>query len=411
MTTPLKGDLKMNKESVIDLLAVGDLILDEPAPMAPYFASSKPVLQSADLLIGHVETPHTDRGVASSIDLQAPPSRPEHLDVLKEMGFHIATLAGNHIYDCGTPGVVDTYDKLTSLGIIPQGAGANIHVAKEPAIVERAGVRIGVISFNAVGPKFSWATSQKAGCAYLNVLTHYEQRQATPGGTYPPAMYTFVDPISQMEMKRDIEALKSQCDIAVVALHKGAAGAMGALEMYERPLAWAAVDAGADIVLSHHAHMCRGIEVYKGKPIYHGLGNFVCVTYALTPGYHDTEEKIRWTEIRRKAGTLRENVPPYQPWAQEAKNIMIARVKIVNREIAHFGFIPCYVDEHGSPIIKNRENGGQSVMDYVAEISDRQDLGTKFAWSEDGSWVYALPKDTEREKCSATLNIKSNDCC
>ena len=274
MTTPLKGDLKMNKESVIDLLAVGDLILDEPAPMAPYFASSKPVLQSADLLIGHVETPHTDRGVASSIDLQAPPSRPEHLDVLKEMGFHIATLAGNHIYDCGTPGVVDTYDKLTSLGIIPQGAGANIHVAKEPAIVERAGVWIGVISFNAVGPKFSWATSQKAGCAYLNVLTHYEQRQATPGGTYPPAMYTFVDPISQMEMKRDIEALKSQCDIAVVALHKGAAGAMGALEMYERPLAWAAVDAGADILTVHveaTTHLHRTIQEIKSYGIKAGI--------------------------------------------------------------------------------------------------------------------------------------------
>lgn len=374
---------------MIDLLAVGDLILDEPAPMGPYFAPSKEVLRGADVLIGHVETPHTDRAIPSSIDLQAPPSRPEHLDILKETGFHIATLAGNHICDCGAPGVLDTYDRLQALGIIPQGAGADIHIAKKPAIVEREGIRIGVISFNAVGPKFSWATSQKAGCAYLNVLTHYEQRQATPGGTYPPAVYTFVDPASQMEMTREIEALREQCDVAVVALHKGAAGPMGALEMYERPLAWAAVDAGADIVLSHHAHMCRGIELYKGRPIYHGLGNFVCVTYALTPGYHDTEEKLRWTELRRKAGTLRENIPPFQPWAQEAKNVMIARVQIVNGRPAAFGFIPCYVDDNGAPVVKNRDNGGQAVKDYIQEISDRQSLGTDLVWSEDGTWVRA----------------------
>lgn len=377
--------------SVLELLAVGDLILDEPGPMEPYFAPSRDVLRQADVLIGHVETPHTNRGIPTTIDIQAPPSAPEHLDVLKDVGFHIATLAGNHICDCGAPGVIDTYDRLQSLGILPQGAGANIHIAKQPAIVRRGDVRIGVISFNAVGPKSSWATSQKAGCAYLNVLTHYEPRQATPGGTYPPAMYTFVDPESQMEMKQEIEALRKQCDIAVVALHKGAAGPLGSLEMYERPLAWAAVDAGADIVLSHHAHMCRGIEIYKGKPIYHGLGNFVCVTYALTPGYHDTEEKLRWTEIRRKAGTLRENIPPYQPWAQEARNVMIARVLIRDGKIEQFGYIPCYVDDHGAPVVRNRDNGGQAVMDYMTAISDNQELGTAFEWAPDGTWVRAVP--------------------
>ncbi len=377
---------------MINLLAVGDLILDEPAPMERYFASAKDVLRRADVLIGHIETPHTDRGVPNSIDLQAPPSRPEHLDVLKEMDFHILTLAGNHICDCGAPGVLDTYDRIRQLGMLPQGAGANIHIAKEPAVVEREGVRIGVISYNAVGPRFSWATSQKAGCAYLNVLTHYEQRQATPGGTYPPAMYTFVDPASLMTLREDVEALRRSCDVAVVVLHKGAAGAMGSLEMYERPLAWAAVDAGADVVLSHHAHMCRGIEIYKGRPIYHGLGNFVCVTYALTPGYHDTEEKIAWTEIRRRAGTLRENIPPYQPWAQEARNVMIARVCLKDGRVDRFGFIPCFVDDEGMPVVKNRSNGGQAVMDYIAEISDRQALGTAFAWSEDGTWVCAREK-------------------
>ena len=41
---------------------------------------------------------------------------------------------------------------------------------------------------------------------------------------------------------------------------------------YEKQIARAAVDAGADVVISHHAHILRGIEMYKGKAIYHGLG-------------------------------------------------------------------------------------------------------------------------------------------
>ncbi len=373
----------------MDILAVGDLILDEPGPMQKYFEGCMETLRSADLLIGHVETPHTDRGIPSTIDLQAPSSKPGNLDILKEAGFDIATLCGNHICDCGHYGVIDTYDRLKSLGIIPQGAGANIHIAKEPAIVERDGVKIGLIGYNCVGPKESWATSVKSGCSYLRVLTHFEQTQATPGGTYPPKIYTFVDPESIMMMKKEIEELRSKVDVAIVVLHKGAAGAMGSLEMYERSLAYSAVDAGADIVLSHHAHMCRGIEIYKGRPIYHGLGNFVCVTYALTPGYHETEEKMRWTEIRRKAGTLRENIPPYQPWAQEARNIMIAKIVLDGKEIKSFGFIPAYTDDTGAITVKDRYDG-QSVMDYMSQITNNQELGTDFRWSEDGSWVIAM---------------------
>ena len=376
------------------ILAVGDLILDEPGPMERYFEGCKATLRNADVLIGHVETPHTDRAIPSSLDIQAPPSRPENLDVLQKMGFDIATLAGNHICDCGPYGVTDTYDRLKELGIIPQGAGADLATAKQPAIVEREGMRIGLISYNCVGPRESWATSVKAGCAYLRVLTHYEQSQATPGGTYPPKMYTFVDPESLLQLRQDVGKLKKNCDIAIVALHKGAIGAMGSLEMYERSLAWAAVDAGADIVLAHHAHMCRGMEIYKGKPIYHGLGNFVCVTYALTPGYHETEEKKRWTEIRRKAGTLRKNIPPYQPWAQEARNIMIARIEFADGRIGRFGFVPAYTDETGAISVRTRENG-QEVMEYFKTITDRAGLGVRYAWSEDGSWITAQEEEQE----------------
>ena len=377
--------------ATIDVCAVGDIILDEPVPVDRFFNFCKDTLRQADLLIGQVEVPHTSRGVSNSTDIQAPPAAPENLEVLRDCGFDIATLSGNHICDCGPAGVTDTYDKLKELGITPQGAGADIHIAKEAAFSVINGCRFGLISYNTVGPSFSYATSQKAGCAYLKVYTHFETATGAPGASFPPKVFTFVDPDDLLMMQDEIAALKKNCDIAIVSLHKGGLYPMGKLEMYERPLARAAVDAGADIVISQHAHRCRGIEIYKGRPIYHGLGNFVCVTYALTPGYHDTEEKLRAAEMRKRAGTLREYECPYQPWAEEAKNVMIAKVLVDSgtKTIADFGFIPCLTDGEGAVHVKDI-NDGQSVADYMSEITANAGLDTVYRWAEDGSWIRAV---------------------
>ena len=105
----------MNKE--ISICCVDDLILDEPGPMEPYFEGTREILGEQDVLIGHVETPHTTRNLPSCIDIQAPPSNPQHLEVLADIGFDIATVAGNHLYDCGSYGVIDTVEKLKELGM------------------------------------------------------------------------------------------------------------------------------------------------------------------------------------------------------------------------------------------------------------------------------------------------------
>jgi len=60
-----------------------------------------------------------------------------------------------------------------------------------------------------------------------------------------------------------VEKLRGEVDVLIVALHKGIGHTPAALAMYERPLAKAAIDAGADIVVGHHAHILRGIELYK----------------------------------------------------------------------------------------------------------------------------------------------------
>ena len=163
----------------VRLLLVGDLILDEPDPDS-FFEPSRELLCSADLVVGQVEVPHTDRGVPSSVDVPAPPAEPAHLAALTRAGLGVATLAGNHIFDSGPNGVEDTIAALHELGIATAGAGMNLSEARRPAVVERQGMTVGVLSYNCVGPRESRATSRKAGAAPLEVLTHYELDHAGP---------------------------------------------------------------------------------------------------------------------------------------------------------------------------------------------------------------------------------------
>ncbi|MDD9944694.1 MAG: CapA family protein [Myxococcales bacterium] len=374
----------------LNVLLVGDCILDEPDPDR-FFESSRLLLRNAGLMIGHVEVPHTSRGEVASNDVPAPPAKPEHLRALAAAGFGVATLAGNHIADAGPAGIEDTIAELTRLGVVTCGAGMTLAEARRPAVVERAGRTIGTLSYNCVGPKASWATSQKPGCAYLRVLTHYELDHATPGG--PPEIFTFATPDSLELMRRDIVELRARVDLVVVALHKGIGHVPAKLAMYEQPVARAAVDAGADVVVGHHAHILRGIEVYRGKPIFHGLGNFVTVTRALTPGPDSaSEERRAWARRRRELfGFEPDPQMPHYPFHPESRNTMIAEVTLGSDGRLSAGFYPCHIDGQGCPHPLGLSPEGRRVASYVEDISRAQGLSVKLQPAGDRMLVMAPP--------------------
>ena len=371
----------------ISICCVGDLILDEPGPIAPYFEGSREVLLAQDILIGHVETPHTLRDLPSCIDIQAPPSKPEHLEALVDPGFDIATLAGNHLYDCGPYGVIDTIEKLKELGIRPVGGGADITEAKKPAIMEKQGLKVGVLSYNTTGPKLGWATSQKAGCNYVNVETSYVAARDMPG--CPAKVYTFMWPETIKQMQEEIARLREQVDIAIICFHKGNAGDHPRLDAYEQPLCYAAFDAGAHIIFAHHHHVLKGVEIYKGCPIYHGLGNYVCVTHAMTAGYNDTPEMVAYLKQRAKEGRGGGHYEvDFYPWSDVSRYTIIAKVIVGEHGVEACGFIPCYIEKSGNVVVKNRENGGQEVLDFIIKQTEGASLGVTFEWNDDGSFVY-----------------------
>ncbi len=370
----------------ISLFMVGDLVLDEPDPDF-FFEPVRTLLQAADLVVGHVETPYTLRGKELQSDIPAEAADPAKIGALARAGFHAASLAGNHVYDHGDEGVDDTVAVLKVNGIAPFGAGSNLDAARQPALLERRGKKFGFLSYNCVGPKDSWAGPAKGGCAYLQVLSHYEQEGANPGG--PPLAYTFATPDSIEAMQHDIETLRSKVDVLTVAFHKGLVHTPAKLAMYERPIAKAAIEAGADIVIGHHAHIARGIEIYKGKAIFHGLGNFVTVTRALNIEANAHPKRLAWARRRRELfGFEADPSYPTYPFHPEAKNAIIADCRIAADGTITPGFRPCWIMPTGQPEVLGQTPRGQAVADYIIKITQDAGLKAQFAWDGDRVLVY-----------------------
>ncbi|HEY5724249.1 MAG TPA: CapA family protein [Allosphingosinicella sp.] len=345
--------------AALDLLFLGDIILDVPEP-DHWLSGLAPITRSADLCIAHLEVPHTRRGEEVAGDVPAPGADPDHLSALVRAGIHAVSLAGNHMVDCGPVGIADTIDELDRLGIAHSGAGPDLAEARKPALIERDGRIVGFLSYNCVGPELSWAASDRAGCAYVKV-------EAADGGpTRPQADLVRIDEESLAQMAADIEALRQRAGLVVVALHKGITHRPAELAPYERPLSQAAIDSGADVVIGHHAHIIRGVEFHRGKPIFHGLGNGVVVTNALSPA-QDHPARKEWAE-RRKAmfGFEPDPAYPLAPFHPEAVNGMIGRVLWHEDGRLEAGFIPTWSEPPGRPVPAGERFG--EVADYIEAV-------------------------------------------
>jgi hypothetical protein len=252
--------------------------------------------------------------------------------------------------------------------------------AKRPCVIKHDDTRIGFLAYNCVGPKISWAKADKPGCAYVRVLTHYEQDHESPGS--PPAIYTFAEAKSLKAMKEDISDLRKETDILVVAFHKGVPHTPARLLDYEHEICRSAIDYGADIIFGHHAHILKGIDFFRVKDIFHGLGNFITVTSALTEGPNrDLKDWIR----RRKELFGFEPDPEYPtfPFHPEARQTIIAKLSITDNRISQVSYIPCLVNKKGQPEPLKNDRQGNQVFEYMKRITEQAGLKADFHWKED----------------------------
>jgi poly-gamma-glutamate synthesis protein (capsule biosynthesis protein) len=169
------------------------------------------------------------------------------MPVLRQTGLDGVTLGNNHVLDAGTSGLRETLVHLDDAGISHAGAGMDLAEAREPMIFDLGGTEIGVLSYHGV-PSYQWTWATEA--------------------------YPGTAPLLKKFMREDVERLRREVDLVAVMPHWGmeytATPEPGQVEF-----AHAAVDAGADLVIGGHAHWPKGIEVYRGAPIYYGVGNFL----------------------------------------------------------------------------------------------------------------------------------------
>lgn len=350
----------------VTLVLAGDLVLDEPDP-GSWLSGIAPALRNADLAIGHLEVPHTDCAEEIGGDVPSPGAPPENLAALADAGFGMISLAGNHIADCGPQGIADTIAGLDALGIAHAGAGPDIATARRPAILATAGRRIALLSYNCVGPEFGWAGPDKAGCAYLPLVTS-DGQPVTPRSSISGIAQEAFDILAE-----DITAVRKEADLVLVAMHKGRVHTPAVLEEYERPLARAAIELGADAVIGHHAHIARGIEFHRGKPIFHGLGNGCVVTRALSPA-QDHPARREWAERRKQLFGF-EPDPEYwlAPFHPDAKRAFLGRIDIAADLSLSASIVPVWVEPPGRPVLAHGERASE-VSRYLEAISVKAGL-------------------------------------
>jgi len=188
---------------------------------------------------------------------------PEAVLVLQAAHIDACALANNHILDYEVQGLRDTLTVLNKTGIRHAGAGANAAEAAAPAMLEVHGespCRVALLSFTDNEPDFA-AGAEHPGTNYLEVSLKKE------------TLARIANSIAQ--------ARAQGADLVVFSNHWGA-------NFVERPspefrsFARRVIELGADIYHGHSAHICQGIEIYRGKPILYDTGNFID-DYAVHP--------------------------------------------------------------------------------------------------------------------------------
>ncbi|MCL4264149.1 MAG: CapA family protein [Anaerolineae bacterium] len=251
--------VELQPAPIVQLAAVGDIMMDRglgynltQGHLAYPFAKVTHLFQAADITVGNVESALGTGGepAPKSYPFRAPP---EAAEALALAGFDVVSLANNHGMDYGPETLLEGISLLKAAHVQPIGAGANRAEARTPFITEANGLTVAFLGYVNVPVEALSAFDVKT----------WDATETTPGLAWgEPDVVT-----------EDVTAVRPLADLVVVVLHSG-------YEYIEEPsepqaaIARAAIDAGADLVIGHHAHILQGIEFYNGGVIVYGLGNF-----------------------------------------------------------------------------------------------------------------------------------------
>lgn len=203
-----------------------------------------PTLREADIAFANLETPLSDNARWSGA-FRTPAV---FADGIRWAGIDVVATANNHALDAEGQGLEDTREALWKAGVGAVGTGRDLEDARRPFVIERNGLKLGFLAYAVAvnGGSAGFAQPDRSGVA----------------------------PLDPFIIKEDIRALRDQVDYVVLSFHWAIENSQDT-HPDAREFAYEMIDAGADIILGHHPHVPRGVEVYNGKAIFYSLGNFI----------------------------------------------------------------------------------------------------------------------------------------
>jgi poly-gamma-glutamate capsule biosynthesis protein CapA/YwtB (metallophosphatase superfamily) len=343
-------------------------------PIEPYSALVRDTLKTADIRIGQVERVYSDRG-ALQVHSGGAHSRakPHMASVFADCGFNVVSLASNHAMDWGPDALLDNVALFQRMGIQTVGAGRDLAAARRAAFVEKSGIRVAVLAYGSVLHAGYAAGPHSPGVAPLRANTYYEAVDYQPG--VPPKVVTVPFEDDLRAMIGDIEAARREAAVVVVILHWGIHFIPRLIADYQRTLARAAFAAGADLILGHHAHVPKAVEVMDGKVCFYSLSNFIMSSPEKRPDAAAAFEK--------KYGVRLDPDYPRLPYGTDAKRSLIAKATLGKAGVRAVSFLPVMIDRQLRPeILRAADPRFRDMVAYMDWASDGFDHAFTVAGDE-----------------------------
>lgn len=299
MTLALAGDAIITRQLSVfgepEFLALRDLVQGATAAFV-----------NLEILFHNFEPDIIPASASGGTYMQADPA------IAKElvwMGFDMVSMANNHTGDYGVGGLRSTTRAVEAAGLVHAGTGENLAEARAPGYLETPGGRVALISSASTFPDASRAGPQRKdvrgrpGLSPLRSNRVYQitqeqmdalrsYREGTGSSRGEGERFRLFGETFQVgdeyrslttphegdlaEIVASVEEAKRQANLVIFSSHSHDRGRTNNYPGdFIVTLAHAVIDAGADIFLAHGPHVLRGIEIYKGKPIFYSLGDFI----------------------------------------------------------------------------------------------------------------------------------------
>lgn len=240
-------------------------------------------MQEADLFILNEEFPFSLRGEPMADKQFTFRTDPKYVQILKDLGADVVTLANNHALDFGRDAFCDTLETLDNAGIKGIGGGYNISEASAPAVFTVNGQSFAIFGATRVSPSADWYAGEEQSGLFQ---------------TYEPS-----------RLNAAIKEAKKNYDNVIVFVHWGIEK-KETPEDYQRTLAKGYIDSGADLIVGCHPHVLQGFEYYNGVPIIYSLGNYLFdnrtgETLLLEADFSGDSASVKLIPCQRSDGVLK----------------------------------------------------------------------------------------------------------